>query len=280
MNSYSGAKSFAAEYVSKNGGPYRNPTAAQAAVRGTAADEPGETTRYSLGAIPMTLKNVQYGRVTTQLDLDAGEKGYTDNFIRNPYAKKGDEDSADNYFYRGTNATTIEQMAALPSDQKAVYKGHALMYGIDNNYHASGGRKMLETAADALAHYRQPPLLIAVTVLTSLGDNELREIGIDEPLAAHVARLTALAAGSGLNGVVCSAHEAGAVKAAHGRDFLTVTPGIRPAGSSADDQTRTMTPAAALQAGSDYLVIGRPVTRAEKPAVALADIIASIAKGE
>lgn len=147
------------------------------------------------------------------------------------------------------------------------------------NVHASGGRKMLETAADALAHYRQPPLLIAVTVLTSLGDSELREIGIDEPLAAHVARLTALAASSGLNGVVCSAHEAGAVKAAHGRDFLTVTPGIRPAGSSADDQTRTMTPAAALQAGSDYLVIGRPVTRAEKPAVALADIITSIKTG-
>ena len=148
------------------------------------------------------------------------------------------------------------------------------------NVHASGGRKMLETAADALARYRQPPLLIAVTVLTSLGDGELREIGIDEPLAAHVARLTALAASSGLNGVVCSAHEAGAVKAAHGRDFLTVTPGIRPAGSSADDQTRTMTPAAALQAGSDYLVIGRPVTRAEKPAVALADIIASLKTGE
>ena len=147
------------------------------------------------------------------------------------------------------------------------------------NVHASGGRKMLETAADALAHYRQPPLLIAVTVLTSLGEAELREIGIDEPLAAHVARLTALAAGSGLNGVVCSAHEAGAVKAAHGRDFLTVTPGIRPAGSSADDQTRTMPPAAALQAGSDYLVIGRPVTRAEKPAVALADIITSIKTG-
>ena len=98
-------------------------------------------------------------------------------------------------------------------------------------------------------------------------------------LAAHVARLTALAASSGLNGVVCSAHEAGAVKAAHGRDFLTVTPGIRPAGSSADDQTRTMTPAAALQAGSDYLVIGRPVTRAEKPAAALADIITSIKTG-
>jgi len=142
MNSYSGARSFVAEYESKAGGSYENPSIAQRLVRGTKDDKPGETTRYSLGAIPMTLKNVQYGRVTTQLDLDAGEKGYTDNFIRNPYAKKGDEDSVDNYFYRGTNATTIEQMAALPSDQKAVYKGHALMYGIDNNYHASGGRNL------------------------------------------------------------------------------------------------------------------------------------------
>ena len=142
MNSYSGARSFVAEYESKEGGSYENPSIAQRMVRGTKDDKPGETTRYSLGAIPMTLKNVQYGRVTTQLDLDAGEKGYTDNFIRNPYAKKGDEDSVDNYFYRGTNATTIEQMAALPSDQKAVYKGHALMYGIDNNYHASGGRNL------------------------------------------------------------------------------------------------------------------------------------------
>jgi len=138
---------------------------------------------------------------------------------------------------------------------------------------------MLEAAADAVAKHQCAPLLIAVTVLTSLGDSELREIGIDEPLATHVARLTALAADCGLNGVVCSAHEAGAAKAAHGSDFLTVTPGIRPAGSAADDQTRTMTPAAALQAGSDYLVIGRPVTRAEKPAVALADILASLKAG-
>jgi len=149
------------------------------------------------------------------------------------------------------------------------------------NAHASGGRKMLEAAADAVAHYRQPPLLIAVTVLTSLSEGELHaELGIAESLTAHVARLTALAADSGLHGVVCSAHEAGAVKAAHGSDFLTVTPGIRPAGSATDDQTRTMTPAAAIKAGSDYLVIGRPVTRAEKPAVALADIIASLKTGE
>ena len=140
---------------------------------------------------------------------------------------------------------------------------------------------MLEAAADAVAHYRQPPLLIAVTVLTSLSESELHdELGIAEPLAAHVARLTALAADSGLNGVVCSAHEAGAVKAAHGSDFLTVTPGIRPAGVAADDQTRTMTPrrrAASRQRLPRHPAVPSP---ARKPAVALADIIASIAKGE
>ena len=90
----------------------------------------------------MTLKYVQYGRVTTQLDVDEGVKGYADNFIRNPYAKKNTDDSVDDYFYRGTNATTIEQMAALPSDQKATYQGHALMYGIDNDFHNAGKRNL------------------------------------------------------------------------------------------------------------------------------------------
>ena len=90
----------------------------------------------------MTLQHVQYGRVTTNLDLSAGEGGYADGFVRNPYAPKNDDGSVDNYFYRGTDATTIEQMAALPNDQKAVYQGHALMYGIDNSYHGSGGRNL------------------------------------------------------------------------------------------------------------------------------------------
>ncbi|WP_298644175.1 orotidine-5'-phosphate decarboxylase [uncultured Cardiobacterium sp.] len=144
------------------------------------------------------------------------------------------------------------------------------------NVHAGGGRKMLEAAANALTHYRTPPLLIAVTVLTSMNDADLRETGIDEPLAAHVARLTALAADSGLDGVVCSAQEAAAVKAAHGSAFLTVTPGIRPAWVAADDQSRIMTPEAAIAGGSDYLVIGRPITRATDPAAALAAIRRSI----
>jgi len=138
--------------------------------------------------------------------------------------------------------------------------------------HASGGRKMLEAAADALAHYPKPPLLIAVTVLTSMNAADLRETGVEEPLAAHVARLTALAADSGLNGVVCSAREAATVKAAHGDTFLTITPGIRPAWAASDDQSRIMTPEAAIAAGSDYLVIGRPITRATDPVAALAAI--------
>ena len=125
LNSFSGAKTFVAE------------------VENTAASTPGtKATQYSIGAVPMTLKYVQYGRVTTQLDVDEGVKGYADNFIRNPYAKKNTDDSVDDYFYRGTNATTIEQMAALPSDQKATYQGHALMYGIDNDFHNAGKRNL------------------------------------------------------------------------------------------------------------------------------------------
>ena len=124
LNSFSGAKSFVAEYEVENGG------------------KAGKATLYSIGAVPNTLKYVQYGRVSTQLDVDEGVKGYADNFIRNPYKAKNADDSVDDYFYRGTNATTIEQMAALPSDQKATYQGHALMYGIDNDFHNAGKRNL------------------------------------------------------------------------------------------------------------------------------------------
>ena len=130
LNSFSGAKSFIAEYET------------EAANAADAESKVGKTTQYSIGAIPSTLKHVQYGRVTTNLDLDAGKDGYPDGFIRSPFANKGDDNTVDNYFYRGTDATTIEQMAALPNDQKAVYQGHALMYGIDNSYHGGGGRNL------------------------------------------------------------------------------------------------------------------------------------------
>lgn len=148
------------------------------------------------------------------------------------------------------------------------------------NVHASGGRKMLEAAANALAQRQQAPLLIAVTVLTSTAETELAAMGISRPLATQVAALTRLSYEAGLQGVVCSAQEAAAVKAATSADFLTVTPGIRPQGSSQDDQSRIMTPEQALKNGSDYLVIGRPITAAAEPVVVLKQIIASLEKME
>lgn len=144
------------------------------------------------------------------------------------------------------------------------------------NIHAGGGRAMLEAAANAISHYSSPPLLIAVTVLTSMNDAMLAETGVISPLKEQVIRLTELAASSGLNGVVCSAREASVIKQIHGADFLAVTPGIRPVLSSQDDQMRIMTPAEALRCGSDYLVIGRPVSQALEPNTALTTIISSL----
>ena len=137
------------------------------------------------------------------------------------------------------------------------------------NVHASGGRRMMEAAAEALAGSHQPPLLIAVTVLTSMSAQDLAELGHSEPVEESVLRLAGLAADSGLDGVVCSAEEAPALRRDQGPDFCLVTPGIRLAGDSADDQRRVMTPAAAMAAGSDYLVIGRSITGAADPLAAL-----------
>lgn len=144
------------------------------------------------------------------------------------------------------------------------------------NVHAQGGRHMMEAAREALGGFQHPPLLIAVTVLTSLDAAELREIGYGESPEALVMRLAALAQDAGLDGVVCSAREAEALKRVQGEEFILVTPGIRPAGVDSDDQQRVMTPGAALAAGADYLVIGRPITAATDPLIALRDIRRSI----
>ncbi len=133
------------------------------------------------------------------------------------------------------------------------------------NLHAMGGRKMMEAAREALAQVAYPPKLIAVTVLTSLTREDLAEIGIDAAPAELVLRLAQLARDSALDGVVCSAQEAPLLRHHCGSEFCLVTPGIRPAHAAADDQSRTMTPRAALEAGSSYLVIGRPITRAPDP---------------
>jgi orotidine-5'-phosphate decarboxylase len=144
------------------------------------------------------------------------------------------------------------------------------------NVHASGGRSMLQAAVEALAGLPQRPLLTGVTVLTSLKGGEYDEIGFREPLAARVQALAGLCRECGLDGVVCSAEEAMALRRQMGPEFKLVTPGIRPAGSGADDQARIMTPAQALLSGADYLVIGRPITRAAEPQAALAAIEAEI----
>jgi orotidine-5'-phosphate decarboxylase len=144
------------------------------------------------------------------------------------------------------------------------------------NVHALGGRRMMEAAREAVAQSARPPKLIAVTVLTSMGQDDLNGIGLSATPAEMVQRLAALAADSGLDGVVCSAQEAALLRAQRGRDFCLVTPGIRPADAAANDQTRIMTPRAALAAGSSHLVIGRPITQAADPLAALQAIAADI----
>ncbi|WP_255989038.1 orotidine-5'-phosphate decarboxylase [Chitinolyticbacter albus] len=144
------------------------------------------------------------------------------------------------------------------------------------NVHASGGRKMLETTREALETLPQRPLLIAVTVLTSMDAQQLAELGLPEP-AVQVERLARLTRDCGLDGVVCSAQESAMLKAVCGRDFKLVTPGIRPLDASLDDQQRVMTPQAAVAAGSDYLVIGRPITQSADPVAALIQINQQIA---
>ncbi len=138
------------------------------------------------------------------------------------------------------------------------------------NVHASGGRRMMEAAAERLHLFGDDrPWLIGVTVLTSLTDPELAEIGWQSGSDEAVGRLSTLARESGLDGVVCSAQEASGIRAQAGSGFRLVTPGIRPAFAAQGDQQRIMTPSEALAAGSDYLVIGRPITAAEDPMAAL-----------
>ena len=133
------------------------------------------------------------------------------------------------------------------------------------NVHASGGRKMLETASNRLAQLQQKPLLIAVTILTSLSEEEIHEIGYSGSAQDNVLRLAKLTQSAGLDGVVCSPLEAAAVRNATSPEFKLITPGVRPAFASSDDQKRIMTPADALKAGASYLVVGRPVTAADDP---------------
>ncbi|WP_444884297.1 orotidine-5'-phosphate decarboxylase [Microbulbifer sp. PSTR4-B] len=166
----------------------------------------------------------------------------------------------------------------IPNTVAAAVKAAARMGVWMVNVHASGGERMMRAAVDALSEFgARKPLLIGVTVLTSTTPEELAATGVAKPLQEQVLNLATQAQSCGLDGVVCSAREAEALKAACGPDFELVTPGIRPAGSDAGDQRRTLTPSEALDQGADLLVIGRPITAAKNPMVALQDILTEIA---
>ena len=144
------------------------------------------------------------------------------------------------------------------------------------NVHASGGRKMMETCVERLKAGNYNTQLIAVTVLTSMGREDLADLGLDVEPFEHVKRLATLTKESGLDGVVCSAQEAKMLRETLGADFALVTPGIRPAGSAADDQKRIVTPKQAMLDGSTHLVIGRPITKSENMRQTLKDILATL----
>jgi len=144
------------------------------------------------------------------------------------------------------------------------------------NVHASGGRKMMETCVERLKAGNYQTQLIAVTVLTSMGREDLRDLGLDIEPFEQVKRLAKLTQDSGLDGVVCSAQEAKMLRQDLGQNFALVTPGIRPEGSNADDQKRIVTPKQAMLDGSTHLVIGRPITQSENPSQMLKDILATL----
>ena len=167
--------------------------------------------------------------------------------------------------------------------------GEAARIGVRNGarmmtIHASGGKSMMARAAETAAEEADKrgfprPVLLGVTILTSLQNEDLASVGMTPDTPAQVLRLAALAREAGLSGVVCSAKEIEIVRKEAGPEFLIVTPGIRPAGASVQDQKRVMTPAEAVARGSDYLVIGRPITQAASPAAAFAAIVRELEAG-
>jgi len=165
----------------------------------------------------------------------------------------------------------------VKSAAKVAVESGVWMY----NIHALGGFEFMKSVAEFNREYAQKiglerPLLIAVTILTSMGNEDLKQIGINIDVETEVLKLAELAKRAGLDGIVCSAREVKKIKETLGEDFLTVTPGIRPAWASKDDQKRIVTPADAVKLGTDYMVIGRPITRADNPEKAAKRILEEV----
>ncbi|MCK5813144.1 MAG: orotidine-5'-phosphate decarboxylase [Cocleimonas sp.] len=164
----------------------------------------------------------------------------------------------------------------IPNTVASVCKAAAKLDVWMMNVHASGGIEMMHKASEALGNFESPPKLIAVSVLTSMTDKQLQQTGVNALAKDQVAHLATLAKEAGLDGMVCSAREANLLRQLMGEDFLLVTPGIRPTGSDRGDQSRIMTPADAIRAGVDYIVVGRPITQASKPLEVIAMINAEL----
>jgi orotidine-5'-phosphate decarboxylase len=165
----------------------------------------------------------------------------------------------------------------IPNTVAGAMKALAPLGAAIVNVHASGGAAMMRAAAEAARASERRPKIIAVTVLTSLEEKDLAEVGLSGTALEQAVRLAILAKQSGLDGVVCSPHEIAAVRAACGSGFLIVTPGVRPAGGELGDQKRVMTPLQAMESGADILVIGRPITAAPDPVQAARQIAAELA---
>ncbi len=164
----------------------------------------------------------------------------------------------------------------IPNTVAAAVKSAASLGVWMLNVHAAGGKKMLKAAREALQDQKHKPILLAVTVLTSMDDQEMAETGCPGTTGERVIRLARLSAECGLDGVVCSPLEIDLVKNHVSGNLLTLTPGIRPAGENAGDQVRIATPDRVIEAGGDYLVVGRPVTRAPDPYKAVQNIFAAM----
>jgi orotidine-5'-phosphate decarboxylase len=166
----------------------------------------------------------------------------------------------------------------IPNTVACAVRAAARLPGVRMmNMHTLGGVEMMRAARKALAGVENPPLLLGVTLLTSHDAGTLREIGVSGSPSTRVLHLARLAKSAGLDGVVASAHEVAAIRRACGANFRIVVPGVRPAGSAKNDQSRIATPADAIRAGADFLVIGRPITAAADPRAAAARIAAEVA---
>ncbi len=164
----------------------------------------------------------------------------------------------------------------IPNTVGAAVKSAAELGVSMLTVHASGGSKMLRAAVEAAEQSAAKPIILAVTVLTSLSDSDLQEIGVSSNVLVQVLRLGALARSAGCRGLVASAHEARELRRELGEDFEIITPGVRPAGSDAGDQARVLTPGEAIRAGATRLVVGRPIVEAPNPAQAAKAILDEI----